>query len=347
MALGRARRVRPPPARARPRDGVHHPVRPRAAGHRPGTGARLARPARQRGPGEDAPVAAQGRRRHVRDRPPRRVRDRRRADRRGDGRPGDRRGPARGVCRGRLPEGPRPVGDPHPPDPGRAAARVPVDRAVHERGQDAALPDDGARGRRAQPQLHRVRAALHPRGRGRRIDALPPMHLRGHRLLRPASPGDRVRDDAPDARAAVPPGSRVPERHREPVHRGQPRLHPRRFARVHPARAVALHRLRAVRPGLLGGRRSRLLRLHAHRLRHAGHDTARHEPQRHAVRVVRPVRRDLPDRRAHAQAARPPEVRRGREPLHPVRHLRRCLPVRRAARRRRHRAVPHQPRRSR
>ena len=71
---------------------------------------------------------------------------------------------------------------------------------------------------------------------------------------------------------------------------------------------------------------------------------AGHEPQRHPVRVVRPLRRDVPDRRADAQAAHPPEVRGRREPLHPVRHLRRCLPLRRAARRRRHRARPHQPR---
>ena len=117
--------------------------------------------------------------------------------------------------------------------------------------------------------------------------------------------GHRVRHDAPDARAAVPPGRRLPERDREPVHRRQPRLHPRRLARVHPARAVALHRLRPLRPGLLRGRRRGLLRLHAHRLRHARDDAARHEPQRHAVRVLRPLRRDVPDRRADAQAARP------------------------------------------
>ena len=174
------------------------------------------------------------------------------------------------------------VGHPDAPDAGRAAARVPVDRAVHQRGQGAALPDDGAGGRGAQPQLHRVRAAVHPRGRRRRVDPLPAVHLRGDRLLRPAPPGHRVRDDAPDARAAVPPGRRLPERHREPVHRRQPRLHPRRLPRLHPARAVALHRLRPLRPGLLRGRRRRLLRLHADRLRHAGHDAARHEPQRHA-----------------------------------------------------------------
>ena len=113
--------------------------------------------------------------------------------------------------------------------------------------------------------------------------------------------------------------------------------------RVHPARAVALHRLRALRQRLRRGRRRGLLRLHAHRLRHARDDAARHEPQRHPVRVVRPLRRDVPDRRADAQAAGPREVRGRREPLHPVRHLRRRVPVRRAARRRRHRARAHRP----
>ena len=54
--------------------------------------------------------------------------------------------------------------------------------------KDAALPDDGARGRGAQRQLHRVRAAVHPRGRRRRVDPLPPVHVRGDRLLRPAPP---------------------------------------------------------------------------------------------------------------------------------------------------------------
>ena len=40
------------------------------------------------------------------------------------------------------------------------------------------------------------------RGDGR-VDALPPVHVRGDRLLRPAPPGHRVRHDAPDARAGA------------------------------------------------------------------------------------------------------------------------------------------------
>jgi ferredoxin len=123
------------------------------------------------------------------------------------------------------------------------------------------------------------------RPRRRRIEALPAVHLRGDRLLRPAPPGHRVRHDAADARARAQPGA------------GYRSVTENRFTgtttttsattqpRLHPARAVALHRLRPVRPGLQGGRRRRVLRLHAHRLRHAGHHAARHEPERHAVRV--------------------------------------------------------------
>ena len=99
----------------------------------------------------DQAAPAQGRLGHLRDRPAGRVRDRRRPDRRGDGRRGDRRGPALRLRRRRLPARDGPGRHPDPPDAGRAAARVPVDRAVHQRGQDAALPDDRARGRGAQP----------------------------------------------------------------------------------------------------------------------------------------------------------------------------------------------------
>ena len=72
----------------------------------------------------------------------------------------------------------------------------------------------------------------------------------------------------------------------EPLHRHQPRLHPRRQPRLHPARTVTLHRLRPLRQRVQGGRRRRVLRLHAHRLRHARHHAARHEPQHDAVRVA-------------------------------------------------------------
>ena len=136
--------------------------------------------------------------------PARRLRDRRRADRRGDRGPGRRRGTSRGLRGRRIPQGHGPGRHQDAPDAGRATARVPVDRAVHQRGQDAALPHDGTARRAAQRLVHRVRAAVHPRGRRRRIDPLPPVHLRGDRLLRPAQARHRVRHDAADARDAAP-----------------------------------------------------------------------------------------------------------------------------------------------
>ena len=297
----------------------------------------VARPAtRARG---DQAATPQGRRRHVRDRPARRLRHRRRPDRRRDRGRSHRRGAPRGLRRRRVPQGHGPRRDPDPPDAGRAAARVPLDRAVHGRGQGAALPADGPRGRGAQPQLHRVRAPVHAARTamaestrclqctceaigfcdlrrlgieyGTTLQTLEPQYHQGagYRCVTEnrftGVNHDYIRDDC---------------------------------ARVHPPRAVALHRLRPLRERLRRGRRRRVLRLHAHRLRHARDDAARHEPQRHAVRVVRPLRGDVPDRRAHAQAAHPPEVRGRREPLHPVRDLRRRVPVRRAPRRRRLRA---------
>ena len=54
------------------------------------------------------------------------------------------------------------------------------------------------------------------RGDGR-VGALPPVHLRGDRLLRPAPPGHRVRHHAPDPRAR-PERDELPERVREPLH---------------------------------------------------------------------------------------------------------------------------------
>ena len=179
-----------------------------------------------------------------------------------------------------------------------------------------------------------------------RVGALPPVHLRGDRLLRPAPPGHRVRHHAADARA----GAHRPapsQRLGEPLHGHQPRLPPRRQPRLHPARAVALHRLRPLRQRVQGGRGRRLLRLHAHRLRHARDDAPGHEPQHHALRLVRPLRGDVPDGRADAQAARAREVRGRRVPLHPVRHLRRRLPLRRAALRARTSSSPTSPARSR
>ena len=142
-----------------------------------------------------------GRRGHVRDGSAGRLRDRRRAHGRGHGRGGRGRGSARGLRRRRLPPGPGPRRDPDAPDAGRAAAGVPLDRALHRRGQGAAHPPQGDAGRGAQPQLHRVRDPLHAAGGDDRVGTLPPVHLRGDRLLRPAPPGHRVRHHAQDARA--------------------------------------------------------------------------------------------------------------------------------------------------
>ena len=234
-------------------------------------------------------------------------------------------------------------GDPDPPDARRAAARVPVDRAVHERDQGAALPAQGDGGRGAQPAT-----TSSTRSRTRREEAV----AESTRCLQCTCEaigfcdlrrlGHRVRDDAQDARAAVPPGrratARVTENRFTGVNHDYIRDDSHAFILREPSRCIDCGRCANVCAEVVG---RRLLRLHADRLRHARHDAARHEPQRHAVRVVRPLRRDVPDRRAHAQAARPPEVRGRREPLHPVRHLRRRLPLRRAPRRRRLRALAH------
>ena len=191
------------------------------------------------------------------------LRRRRRPDRRLHRRPGDRGGPARGLRHRRVPAGHGPRGDPDPPGARRAGTPVPLHRPVHGRGEGATVSPEGDASRGARGELRRVRDPVHAgRGDGR-IAALPPVHLRGHRVLRPAAPRDRVRHDTPHPR----PGSHRPEppqRHGEPLHRVQPRLHPRRQPRLHPAGAVALHRLRALRERLQGGRGRGLLRLHAH-----------------------------------------------------------------------------------
>ncbi len=52
-------------------------------------------------------------------------------------------------------------------------------------------------------ELRRVRDPVQPGGGGRGEHALPPVHVRGDRLLRPAAPRHRVRDHAADARARL------------------------------------------------------------------------------------------------------------------------------------------------
>ena len=201
-AAGRAGRLRPAAARAGPRDRVHDRVRPGPAGDRPGPRPELVRPGLGRPRGHQA-APPEGRRGDLRNRPPGRLRLGRRADRGGDRRRRDRRGPAQRLRRRRLRQGPRPGGPQDPPDAGRAAARVPLDRALHQRGQGAALPAQGDGRRAAQQELRRVRDPLQPgRGHGRE-HPLPAVHLRGDRLLRPAPAGDRVRHDPADPGAGA------------------------------------------------------------------------------------------------------------------------------------------------
>ena len=188
MALGApdaSGRRRPEPA---PGHRVHDPVRPRPAGDRPGSGARLAGAARQRGPEKtkqsrlkaDAVTFETGRP--------------------GVFGTGDVRIGAATVVQA-IAEGRRAAYAVDAYLKGMDLAAIRTRQTLAEpqpeflsivpftsEAKDAALPDDGARGGGAQPQLHRVRAAVHARGRGRRIDPLPPVHLRGDRLLRPAPP---------------------------------------------------------------------------------------------------------------------------------------------------------------
>ena len=180
----RAGRLRPPPPRAGARDRVRHQVRPRPARHRPGPRPVVDRP-RQRGH-RGGQVQAQGRRGHVRDRPARRLRHRRRSHRGRDRGPGHRRGAALRLRRGRVPARHGPLGAALARDPRRARAQVPLDHALHRRAQGAPPPPGGDAGGGAQHELRRVRDPLHPdRGHGR-VEPLPAVHLRGDRLLRPA-----------------------------------------------------------------------------------------------------------------------------------------------------------------
>ena len=191
----RAGRIRPAAAGALAGHRVHDPLRSRAARDRPGPRPVVDRAGLGRPHGQQA-APPDGRRRDVRDRAARRVRHGRRPDRVGHGRPGRRRGPAIGLRHRRLPQGTRPRRDPHAPDAGRAAARVPLDRAVHERDQGAALSHEEDGGGGPEPELRRVRDPVHPGRRDRGVDALPAVHVRGDRVLRPAAPRDRIPDDA-------------------------------------------------------------------------------------------------------------------------------------------------------
>ena len=182
----------------------------------------------------------------------------RRPDRRGHRRPGDRRGPAGVVRRRRVPQGPRPRRRSRParqlaePQP-EFLSIVPFTSEVKEPRYRMKAMDAEVRNKSYVeyeiPYTPAEAVAESTRCLQCTCEAIGFCDLR--RL------GIEYGTTLRDARAAVPPGRRLPERHREPLHRHQPRLRPRRQPRVHPPRAVALHRLRPLRPGLLRGRRAR------------------------------------------------------------------------------------------
>ena len=259
---------------------------------------------------------------------------------------GRRRGPPRGVRHRRLPQGPRPGGDPDAPDAGRAAARVPLHRALHQRGQGAALSPEGDGCRGAQQELHRVRDPVHAARRrwpSRRAASSAPA-----RRSASATCAARASSTARRSRRSSrrPPGAgyrSVTENRFTGTNHDYIRDDSHAFILREPSRCIDCGRCANVCKEVVGAACYDFMR--------TGFDTLVTTPldmslNNTPVRVLRALRRDVPDRRADAQAARPREVRRRREPLHPVRHLRRRLPLRRAARRRRLRAGPRQPRRA-
>ena len=181
----------------------------------------------------------------------------------------------------------------------------------------------------------------------RRVDALPPVHVRGDRLLRPAPARDRVRHDAPDARAAVPPGRRLPlasPRTASPASTTTTSATTRHaFILREPSRCIDCGRCAQVCAEVVGAACYDFMRI--------GFDTLVTTPLDMSLNDTPCVScgrcaETCPTGALDAEAARPREVRGRRVALHPVRHLRRRLPLRRAPRRRRHRALAHRPRRA-
>ncbi len=143
--------------------------------------------------------------------------------------------------------------------------------------------------------------------------AVPGLLLPGQRQVRPAALRHRVRGL------------------QEPLPRlGRPRLPCRLPPRFHHARAQPLHQLWPLRAHLPHGGRLELLRHHGTRLRHHRLDAGQPASADGGLRLVRQVRRDVPDRLHRDEPACAGKLRPRREPLHLLRRVRRGLPVRRS-----------------
>ena len=166
-----------------------------------------------------------------------------------------------------------------------------------ERGKGAPLPTDGDASRGAQPATSSTSCRTRPRRRGR-IDALPTVHMRGDRLcdLRRLGIeyGTTLKTLEPQFHQGA--GYRASPRTASPARQAGLQVTPRAFIA-----ASRRHRLRAHACTSTPKEVIELpARLHADQL--ATRHDAIGKPRRHPVRVLRPLRQDVPYRGADAQA---------------------------------------------
>ena len=258
----------------------------------------------------------------------------------------DRRGAPRVVRRGRLPQGAWTSGRSGParrwPSRSRSSS---VDRAVHRRGEGAALPARDHAGRGAQRQLRRVRDPVHAAARPWpnptrclqcTCEAIGFCDLRRLGI----EYGTTLRTLEPQNNQGA--GFRsVTENRFTGTNHDYIRDDSHAFILREPSRCIDCGRCANVCAEVVGAACYDFMRI--------GFDTLVTTPLDMSLNDTPCVScgrcaETCPTGALMPKPRDPREVRRGREPLHPVRHLRRRLPVRRAALRAGLRARPRQPR---
>ena len=344
MAARRARRLRPAPPGAGARHRVRHPLRPRPAGHRPGPRPDLDRPGLGR-PGGHQAAPPQGRRRHVRDRAARRLRHRRRAHRRRDRGPGHRRGPALGVRGGRVPPGSRP--DRRSGRARRWPSRSPSSCRSCRSPAETKEPRYRMTAMEAEERNHNYIEYELPYTREAAVaestrclqctcEAIGFCDLRRLGI----EYGTTLQTLEPQYHQGA--GYRsVTENRFTGINHDYVRDDSHAFILREPSRCIDCGRCAQVCSEVVGAACYDFMRIGFDTLVTTPLDMSLNDtPCVSCGRCAEtcPTGALMPKPRVLA------EVRGRREPLHPVRDLRRRVPVRRAARRRRHRARPHQPR---